>query len=65
MTRADPGAALAVIERELDRLKTVSFGVDVREKYQSQTPVIASVVSYSDAMHALLFVRQAIKHGHD
>ena len=53
-------SALAEIEKQLDWLAKQSYGVDVREKFQSVNPVIDTVVSHSDAMHALLFVKQAL-----
>lgn len=50
------------IEQQLDSLEKSSYGIDVREKYpEARGPVIAVVNSASDAMHALLFVRQRVK----
>lgn len=53
--------ATAECERGLDRLKDKSYGVDVRDKWGSANPVIATVVHHSDAMHELLFVRTALR----
>ena len=51
----------AQIESYLDALDKASFQVDVREKYNSVNPVIATVVNRSDALHWLLFLRQTIR----
>jgi hypothetical protein len=49
------------IDKQLDYLERASYGVDVCQKYNRSVPVIAVVVSHSDAMHALLFVRKALR----
>lgn len=63
---AEPTTAIkeqieAEIEKQLDTLARVSYGVDVRDKSQSINQVIATVVSHSDAMHALLHVRRILR----
>jgi hypothetical protein len=60
-TTPDLMTVLDEIEQQLDFLARVCFGVDVREKYSSVTPVIDTVVKHSDAMHALLFVKRTVK----
>lgn len=49
------------IAEELDRIDRVCYTVDVREKFNTQRPVIATVVDRSDAMHALLFIRSTLR----
>jgi len=49
------------ITKHLDALDRESYGVDVREKFDSQRPVIATVVDRNAALHYLLFIRKRVR----
>jgi len=48
-----------IVQKQIEWLKRQCYGVDVQKKFDTNNPVTETVVSYSDAMHALLFVREA------